>query len=90
MPTISMFYGIIIMMMYFKDVDQHKSPHIHVEYQDFTAVLQIPEGDLLSGELPIKKLRMVQAWIAIHEDELMADWRLAVRGEPIFKIDPLR
>ncbi len=89
MPTISMFYGIII-MMYFKDVDQHKSPHIHVEYQDFTAVLQIPEGDLLSGELPIKKLRMVQAWIAIHEDELMADWRLAVRGEPIFKIDPLR
>jgi len=89
MPTISMFYGILI-MMYFKDIDQHKSPHIHVEYQDFSAVLKIPDGELLSGDLPLKKLRMVHAWIAIHEDELMADWTLAVRGEPIFKIDPLR
>lgn len=32
MPTISMFYG-IINMMYFKDVDQHKLPHIHVMFQ---------------------------------------------------------
>jgi len=33
---------------------------------------------------------MLQAWIAIHEEELMADWALAVKGEPIFKIEPLR
>ncbi len=71
-------------------IDNHKSPHIHVEYQDSTAVLKIPDGELLSGDFPPKKLRMVQAWIAIHEDELMADWTLAVRGEPVFKIDPLR
>jgi hypothetical protein len=32
----------------------------------------------------------VQAWIAIHEEELMADWTLAVNGEPVFPIDPLR
>jgi len=32
----------------------------------------------------------VQAWIAIHEDELMADWSLAVSGQPVFPIDPLR
>ena len=71
-------------------IDNHKSPHIHVEYQDSTAVLKIPDGELLSGDFPSKKLRMVQAWIAIHEEELMADWTLAVRGEPVFKIDPLR
>ena len=71
-------------------IDNHKSPHIHVEYQDSTAVLKIPDGELLSGDFPPKKLRMVQAWIAIHEEELMADWTLAVRGEPVFKIDPLR
>ncbi len=71
-------------------IDNHKSPHIHVEYQDSTAVLKIPDGELLSGDFPPKKLRMVQAWIVIHEDELMADWTLAVRGEPVFKIDPLR
>ena len=32
MPTICMFYGIIIRMM-FMDNQQHNLPHIHVEYQ---------------------------------------------------------
>jgi hypothetical protein len=27
---------------------------------------------------------------AIHEEELMADWTLAVKGEPVFPIEPLR
>lgn len=47
-------------------------------------------GELLEGNIPAKKLRLVQAWIAIHEDELMADWALAVKSEPIFPIEPLR
>ncbi len=89
MPTISMFYGILI-SMYFKDTQQHNLPHIHVEYQDFNAILSLPDGEVIESNLPPKKLKMVQAWIAIHEDELMIDWKLAVRGEPIFKIDPLR
>ena len=89
MPTVSMFYGILV-MMFFKDTKQHNLPHIHVEYQDFKAVLTLPDGEVLDGNLPPKKLKMVQAWIAIHEDELMTDWKLAVRGEPIFKIEPLR
>lgn len=50
----------------------------------------IPDGELLEGMLPAKKLRLVQAWIDIHEEELMADWALAVNGEPVFPIDPLR
>jgi hypothetical protein len=33
---------------------------------------------------------IVQAWIEIHKDELMADWELAIDGENIFKIDPLK
>jgi len=28
--------------------------------------------------------------MVIHNDELMADWELAINGEAIFKIDPLR
>jgi hypothetical protein len=87
MPTISMFYGIIVRML-FMDTQQHHLPHLHVEYQGKQAVISIPAGDLLGGNLPTKKLRLVQAWIAIHEEELMADW--AVNGEPVFPIDPLR
>ena len=89
MPTISMFFGIIIRMI-FMDTRQHNLPHLHVEYQGNKAVISIPNGDLLEGELPAKKLRLVQAWISIHEEELMADWTLAVNGEPVFPIDPLR
>jgi len=45
---------------------------------------------MIEGDLPSSKRLMVQAWIEIHKDELMADWKLAVQGEVPFKIDPLR
>ena len=44
----------------------------------------------MEGNLPDKKLRMLQTWIDIHEEELMADWSLAANGEPVFPIEPLR
>ena len=84
MAVISMFYGIIV-SMYFFDNRQHKLPHIHIKYQEHNAVFSIPEGDM-----PTKKVRLVQAWIHIHRDELMADWELASTGQEIFKIEPLR
>jgi len=89
MAVIAMFYGIIVSMYYF-DKRRHHAPHIHVKYQDQEAVIAIPEGGVLEGELQPGKLRLVQAWIEIHKDELMADWELASKGESIFKIDPLR
>ena len=89
MPIISMFYGIIVRMFY-KDNKQHHKPHIHVEYQDDVAVISIPEGDILEGKIVANKLKLVLAWIEIHKDELMADWKLAVEGQPIYKIDGLK
>jgi len=89
MPTISMFYGIIIRLYYF-DNQQHNLPHIHVHYQDESAVIEIPSGKLLEGKLKRNKLKLVEAWVEIHKDELMADWELAINGESVFKIDPLK
>lgn len=89
MPVISMFYGIVILMYYF-DNQKHHRPHIHVKYQDDEAVISIPAGELLEGELRKAKLKLVQAWIEIHQDELMANWELAIAGQQVFKIDPLR
>ena len=89
MPTISMFYGLIIRML-LMDTRQHHLPHLHVEYQGMEAVVTLPDGNLIEGDLPAKKLRLLQAWITIHEEELMADWALAVKGESVFKIEPLR
>lgn len=89
MPTISMFYGIIV-YMYFIDNKQHKRPHIHVSYQGEEVVVAIPDGDVLDGAIPNPKMKLLQAWIELHKDELMADWELAVAGELPYKIDPLR
>jgi hypothetical protein len=89
MPAISMFYGLII-YLYFYDNKKHNIPHIHVEYQGNEAVISIADGSILEGELQTKKMKLVQAWIEIHQEELMADWVLAVKGEQVFKIDPLR
>lgn len=89
MPTISIFYGIIIRLYYF-DNQQHHMPHIHVHYQEESAVIEISSGKLLEGKLKSNKLKLVEAWIEIHKEELMADWELAINGEPIFKIDPLK
>ena len=88
MPVISMFYGIIVRMFHFDD-KRHRLPHIHVEYQGEVAVIEIESGEILAGTLPSKKLRLVQAWIEIHQDELMADWKLATEGMETFKIKPL-
>ena len=88
MPTISMFYGILI-RIFFKDIDKHKLPHIHAEYQGAVAVYSIPDGQLLAGKLDNKKEKLVVAWIEIHKDDLMADWQLAVNGKVPFKIKGL-
>lgn len=67
MPTISMFYGIIV-SLYFVDNQQHHTPHIHVKYQDDEAVVSIPNGDVLEGTIPPNKMRLVLAWVEIHKD----------------------
>ncbi|GIV67823.1 MAG: DUF4160 domain-containing protein [Caldilinea sp.] len=54
------------------------------------AVISILDGSVLAGSLPLSKLRLVEAWIEIHREELLANWSLAIRGEEVFKIAPLR
>jgi hypothetical protein len=89
MPTISMFYGILI-QMYFYDDKRHKCPHLHAEYGEHQVTIAIEDGTILAGSLPAAKMKLVQAWVEIHKEDLMADWKLAIAGEPVFKIDPLK
>jgi hypothetical protein len=52
-----------------------------VRYNEHKVILRIPDGEILDGSLPNKQMKLVQAWIAIHQDELMADWQLASEGQ---------
>ena len=89
MPTISMFYGILISLLY-EDNDRHHLPHFHARYQNYKASIAIDDGRILAGGLPPRQLKLVQAWVELHRDELLADWDLAVAGEELFRIPPLQ
>ena len=88
MPELSRFYNIVIKLL-FSDTGQHSKPHIHAFYSEFEASIGI-DGELLAGSLPVKQLKLVLAWLTIHEDELYAAWNKAVRNEPFERIEPLR
>ncbi len=87
MPTLSMFYGIII-TMYRESNSKHNLPHIHAYYQDYNASLSF-DGTVLEGSIPSGKLKLVIAWIEIHKDELEANWKLLSEGKKFYKIKPL-
>lgn len=79
--------GIIIKMFF----DDHNPPHFHVEYQEFKAIFDIRKAELLEGYLPIKQLKLVQAWTILHEEELLNNFEtLGKEIKTWKKIEPLR
>ena len=88
MPELSRFFNIVIKMV-FSDNVQHNKPHFHVYYAEHEASVGV-DGELIVGSLPVKQLRLVQAWAAIHEEELYRAWNMAVRNIPPNKIEPLK
>jgi len=88
MPTLSMFYGIII-RMFMEKGGKHNEPHIHAMYGGQNVVVSI-DGEVIEGSLPTNKMKLLLAWIEIHQEELQANWQLLLDGEPFFKIEPLK
>ncbi|MGE4343741.1 MAG: DUF4160 domain-containing protein [Geoalkalibacter sp.] len=89
MLTISMFYGILVTLFY-EDNKRHHTPHFHVRYQGSKASIAIDDGRVLGGAIPGKQLKLVQAWLELHRDELLANWELVTQGEAPFRIAPLQ
>lgn len=88
MPVLSTFYGLII-RMYKENGGKHNVPHIHVEYSGDEAVVAL-DGTLMEGELPKNKMKLLEAWLIIHQEDLEANWKLLSNGEQYFRIDPLK
>jgi hypothetical protein len=79
MPVISYFFGIYIRMYH----GDHQPPHIHAEYQGHEAFVAIESGEVMVGELPTRAARLVREWCLEHRSELLEDWSLAQRFEPL-------
>jgi hypothetical protein len=76
MPTLSLFFGIIVRMY-------------NAEYSGEEVVIAL-DGEILEGKLPVPKMKLLEAWMEIHKEDLSANWNLLNKGEPFFKIEPLK
>jgi len=86
MPTISEFFGILILMYY----NDHAPPHFHARYGEFEALIQISPLGILEGKLPPRALSLVMEWAQINQKMLIEDWNNAANNKKLQKIPPLQ
>ncbi len=84
MPTISIFYGIVVTMNF----KEHNPPHFHVEYQDYEATIDILTGAVV-GKMPRRALNLIWAWLDEHRAELLENWERARQRQALKQIEPL-
>jgi hypothetical protein len=82
MPEICRFYGVVVYMYY----NDHTPPHFKVKYGEFEANILIENGNLMNGDFPLSKLKLVQAWLEIHREEILQIWN----SKHFRKIRPLK
>lgn len=87
MPVISQFYGILIYM--YKEIGgHHNKPHIHAKYNEYESSIIIETGEW-EGIMPIKQKKIIEAWVEIHKDELLAAWYAYNHDGELIKIKGL-
>ena len=85
MPSISVFFGIIIRMFY----NDHEPPHFHAEHQGLQGKFDF-NSDMLVGAIDSRTaLRLIREWAVLHRSELEENWRLAKVRQPLRQIAPL-
>lgn len=89
MPELSRFFGIIIRMYWEANAPHHRS-HFHAYYQDDVAIYSIDPIELITGALPKRQQRIVEAWGELHQQELRDDWERLQAGQSPLPIEPLR
>ncbi|HAU0031598.1 TPA: DUF4160 domain-containing protein [Legionella pneumophila] len=86
MPTISMFYGILIQMFW----NDHAPPHFHACYGEYKGIIDINTLRMLEGDLPRRALNLILDWAELHQQELLLDWDLCTQKQMPNKIEPLK
>lgn len=77
MPTISRFYGMLIIMYYREG------------FNEYDAKISINNYSILKGNLPTHAFALIKEWTALHQSELFDNWERIKRGEILKKIEPL-
>lgn len=85
MPTISMFYGILIQMFW----GDHAPPHFHALYAEHEVLIDIRTFEVIRGSMLRRALVLVLEWASQHLSELLEDWILCEQNKSPKKISPL-
>jgi hypothetical protein len=85
MPTISMFYGVLIQMFW----QDHAPPHFHALYGEYEVLINIRTLEIIQGDMPRRALALVLEWAQEHRAELMENWELCTHNQSLKKIHPL-
>lgn len=85
MPTISMFFGILIQMYW----DDHAPPHFHALYAEHEVLINIHTLEVIKGEMPRRAHALILEWAQEHRQELLKDWELCLTNQTPNKIPPL-
>ena len=86
MPTISIFYGIMI-QMFWKD---HAPPHFHARYGQYKVAINIQTLEIMKGKMPSMALNLNTEWALRTRQALLEDWELCQRNQVPQKIAPLK
>lgn len=76
--------------MFSEPSERHHVPHFHAYYQENIAVFSVSPVEIVTGSMPQRQQRLIEAWAELHQEELLADWNLLQEGKPPAPIDPLR
>lgn len=85
MPIIATFLGIIVRVYH----DDHNPPHVHVQYGEYEAIVEINSGRLLSGRLPVRVKRLLNEWLRVRREDIMKAWESARQNRVPPRVRPL-
>jgi Domain of unknown function (DUF4160) len=85
MPTIVIFYGIVIQMFH----RDHGPPHVHAKYHGAEAQVRIADGEIHRGALPPTARRLVKRWVLRYKPQLVDNWQKGQALEPFERIPGL-
>jgi hypothetical protein len=84
MPVVSRFFGIVV-FMHWRD---QRPPHFHARYGDEEVAIDISTG-AVTGSMNRRALVLLEEWRQLHEQELLANWRLAEQRRQLIPIPSL-
>ena len=58
----------------------HNKGHLHAKYQSKEVVISIPEGEVISGNIPKTKQRIASKWVIDNRNFLIKQWDEVTNG----------